>query len=830
MWDNNLSRGATLLASGSTLALHRVTTIISTMLKNYILIAWRNIKKNKIFSLINILGLSIGISACLLITQYVMHERSYDNFHNKKERIFRMQQDRFDKGTLSNQWAYGCSAIGQALKENFPEVEEYVRMRGGAEVLSYGDVFFKEEKAYYASEAFFKVFSYKLLKGDVEEVLKRPFTIVLSESTARKYFKDEDPMGKTLKMNGREDFEVTGVFADVPNNSHMQPEVLYSFATMVKFAGDEILTAWQWDGFYNYILLKEGTNPDVFEAKIPPLVEKLAGEDLQKYDAGMKFHLQRIYDIHLDSHYMGEFETNGSRSSTYFLGIIAVFVLLIAWINYINLSTAKSIERAKEVGLRKVMGSFRMQLVRQFLMESSLLNILSFLIALLIVFLALPYFNELAGRDIGFTLFQTWQFWLALMSVLIVGIVLSGFYPSMVLSGYEPVDVLKGKFSTSKRGLYLRKGLVVFQFIATVILLVGTYTVYEQIKFMREQDLGIDIGQTLVLQGPASTDSTYATKYDVFKNALSQYPEISFITASSCIPGQQPGWNAGGIRLISQGDEESKQYRVIGMDYDFIDAYGLDVATGRKFSRDYPNDKSSVLMNESAVRQLGFNPDDVLDKEIFFWGDTFRVVGVLKDYHQESLKKSFDPMIFRLIPDIRGYYSVKVKSSNMQQTVDRVKETWSAVFLANPFDYFFLDDHYNNQYKADQQFGKITALFSMLAVFIACLGLFGLSSLTAVQRTKEIGVRKVMGASIPNLLFLISYNFIVLVVVSILIAIPIAWMMMSQWLESFATRIPMSWWIFALPGLVVVFVALFTIGFHTIQAARANPSKSLRYE
>lgn len=800
------------------------------MLKSYILIAWRNIKKNKIFSLINILGLSIGISACLLITQYVMHEYSYDNFYDKKERIYRMQQDRFDKGTLSTQWAYGCSAIGQALKENFPEVEEYVRMRGGSAVLSYGDEFFKEERAYYASEAFFKVFSIPLLKGDAADVLKRPFTVTLSESIARKYFKDEDPIGKTLRMNGKDDFEVTGVYKDFPNNAHMKPDVLYSFETMVKFAGEEILTAWQWDGFYNYVLLKEGTDPVTFEAKIPALVDKLAGEDLKKYDAGMEFHLQRIYDIHLDSHYMGEFETNGSRSSTSFLGIIAIFVLLIAWINYINLSTAKSMERAKEVGLRKVMGSFRIQLIRQFLMESSLLNIFSFIIAIVIVFLSLPYFNELAGRNIGFALFESWQFWAVLTGVLAIGIVLSGFYPSMVLSGYEPAEVLKGRFSSSWRGLYLRKGLVVFQFIATVVLLVGTYTVYEQIKFMREQDLGIDINQTLVLRGPASTDSTYATKFDVFKNAVSQYPEITAITASSAIPGEQPGWNAGGIRLISQGDEESKQYRVIGMDYDFIDAYGLELATGRKFSRDYPNEWRNVLMNESAVSLLGFNSDDVLNKEIFFWGDTFRIVGVLKNYHQESLKKSFDPMIFRLIPQTRGYYSLKVSSSNMQQTVDRVKEKWSAVFIGNPFDYFFLDDHYNNQYKADQQFGKITALFSMLAVFIACLGLFGLSSLMAVQRTKEIGVRKVMGASIPNLLFLISYNFILLVLVSIVIATPIAWTVMNQWLESFATRIPMSWWIFALPGLIVVFIAMFTIGFHTIQAARANPSKSLRYE
>lgn len=801
------------------------------MLKNYLVIAWRNIRKNKVFSLINILGLSTGIAACLLITQYVMHELSYDNYHSKKDRIYRMQQDRYDKGVLSTQWAYGCSAIGQALKENFPEVQEYVRMRGGAEVLSYGDIFFKEEKAYFASEAFFKVFSIPLIKGDPETALTRPQTLVLSRSAARRYFKDEDPIGKTLKMNGQADFEVTGVFEDVPENSHMKPEVLYSFATVAKWWGDEVLTAWQWDGFWNYILLDEGVDPEAFEAKIPPLVEKLAGEDLKRFDAGMEFHLQRIDDIHLDSHYMGEFEVNGSRSSTYFLSVIAVFVLLIAWINYINLSTARSMERAKEVGLRKVMGSFRTQLVRQFLMESSLVNIFAFVVAFALVLIALPYFNELAGRQIGFTLLQSPKFWLVLGGVLAIGILLSGLYPAFVLSGYMPVEVLKGKFRTSWRGLYLRKGLVVFQFVATVVLLVGTFTVYRQITFMRQQDLGVNIDQTLILRGPASTDSTYTAKYEVFRNVLSQYPEITAVTASTSIPGEQPGWNAGGIRLISEGEEASKQYRIIATDYDFVDAYGLKLAAGRTFSREYPNEMGSVLMNESASKLMGFEKvEDALQKEIFFWGDTFRIVGVLKDYHQESLKKAHDQLIFRFNPEVRGYYSLKVASSNMTETVDKVREAWASVFMGNPFDYFFLDEHYNNQYKADQQFGKITALFSLLAIFIACLGLFGLSSLTAVQRTKEIGVRKVMGASVPGILLLVGRNFVVLVSAAILIATPVAWIVMNNWLEGFANRIPMSWWIFALPGAVVVLIAMFTISFHTIQAARANPAHSLRYE
>jgi putative ABC transport system permease protein len=394
-----------------------------------------------------------------------------------------------------------------------------------------------------------------------------------------------------------------------------------------------------------------------------------------------------------------------------------------------------------------------------------------------------------------------------------------------------PVEVLKGKFRNSWRGLYLRKGLVIFQFVATVVLLVGTFTVYRQITYMRQQDLGVNIDQTLVLRGPASVDSTYTMRYEAFRNAISQYPEITAVTASTSIPGEQPGWNAGGIRLISESEQSSKQYRVIATDYDFVDAFGLQIAAGRAFSRDYPNEEGSVLMNESATQLMGFkNIEDALQKDIFFWGDTFRIVGVLKDYHQESLKKAHDQLIFRFNPQVRGYYSLKVNSGNMQETVDRVKEAWSSVFPGNPFDYFFLDEHYNNQYQADQQFGRITALFSALAILIACLGLFGLSSLTAVQRTKEIGVRKVMGASVPGILVLVGRNFVALVAVAFLIATPIAWLVMDNWLQGFANRIALSWWIFALPGIVVTLIAMFTISYHTIHAARANPAHSLRYE
>lgn len=801
------------------------------MLKSYLILTYRNLRKSKAFSLINILGLSIGMAACILIASYVIHELSYDNFLDKKSLIYRVQLDRYDKGVLSTQWAAGCSAVGQALAENFPEVETYVRMRPAGGVYSRGDVFFNESKAYFASEDFFKVFTVQLLEGQDTAALNRPFTMAVSQSTAKKYFGDEDPVGKSLKANGGDDYEITAVFADFPENSQMKPDILVSFSTFVKYAGEQVLTAWQWDGFWNYVLLKPRTDAKALEAKLPAFVDKTVGDQLKQYDAGMTFHLIPITDVHLDSNYIMEFEANGNRMSVYFLIIIAVFIMVIAWINYVNLSTARSLERAKEVGLRKAMGSQRIQLVRQFLFESSVLNVIAFVVALALVLSFAPSFDELSGRQLGLTVFAQGNFWILFVLVFVIGSALAGLYPAFVLSGYQPVTVLKGKFSGSSRGLYLRKGLVVFQFMATAILLIGTFTVYRQITFMRNQELGAAINQTLVLRSPSSTDSTYKNKFDYFKNEVLREPGVLSVTASSSVPGERPGWNAGGIHLVTETSEQSKQYRVIAMDYDFVEAFGLETVAGRSFSHDYPNDQSSIMMNESAVNYLGFdNPEDVLDKDLFFWGDTFRIVGVIKDYHQESLKRAFEPLLFRCIPDIRGYYSVKVNTSNVHGLIGKVEEQWKTAFPGNPFDYFFLDEYYNNQYKADQQFGKVVGLFSVLAVLIACLGLFGLSSLMAVQRTKEIGVRKALGASTSGILVLMTRGYLVLVIISIVMAVPVAWLAMSTWLNEFAYHIDLSWWVFLLPAMGVTVIALGTIAYRTIQAAHTNPARSLRYE
>jgi putative ABC transport system permease protein len=802
------------------------------MFRNYLTSVVRYVSRNKAFTAINVLGLAIGMMACMLITQFVLHEFSYDDFHEKKGRIFRVQLDRYNKGERTTRWASGALGIGPDLKANFPEVEKMVQMRQSNALFSYGPVFFKEEGVYYASEEFFNIFTVPLIEGNKDAALKRPNTVVLSRSLAKKYFGNENPVGKTIRNNGTVEYEITGVFEDLPPNTHMKINALLSFETWKGFiTNKENLVSWQWDGFLTYVLLNENADAKEFESKLPAYVEKREGENLKQDNAGMVFNLQAINDIHLDSNFIGEFKPNGNRESVYFLSIVAVLILIIAWINYINLSTAKSIERAREVGVRKVMGGFRSQLIHQFLFESVLLNAIAVIIAIALVVLLTPTFSQLTGRELGYVLFQKNAFWLWMGALILGGALLSGIYPAFVLSGYKPVEVLKGRFKNSGQGVLFRKGMVVTQFIASVTLIVGTFTVYRQIDFMRNQALGVSLDQTLVLASPNVVDSTYQKKFQVFKNEIKQYPEVINVSASTSVPGGAPDWNAGGVRRLSQREDEANQYRIIMMDHDFIPLYGLQIAAGRSYSGDLPNEERNVLMNESACKLMGFAKiEDAIDDQINFWGDTFKIIGVVKNYHQESLKKAYDPLIFRYNSAPGGYYSIKFNTANVKESMARFEDHWKKLFPGNPFISFFLDDHYNKQYQADQQFGKVFGIFSTLAIFIACLGLFGLSSLTAIQRTKEIGVRKVMGASVTSILALISRDYLLLMGGAILIALPIAWWLMDSWLAAFAYHIDLSWWIFAIPSFLVIAVALLTVSIHTLRAARTNPSKSLRYE
>lgn len=803
------------------------------MIKNYFKTAIRNLTKHKVFSAINIFGLAIGIAACLLIFQYVRFERSYDNFHQNGDRIFRLQQSRYDEGKLSTEWAAGAAGVGLAVKQEIPEVEDFAKLNKTSGVISYGDKKFREEKMFFANDAFLSMFSYGVLKGKAKGSLTEINTAVITESTAKKYFGEEDPMGKVISRNKEEDYKITAVVADMPTNTHLKFEVLLSFPTYVKMTSPEAETKWDWDGFYTYVLLKEGAEVKKVETKIAQVVEKHTGSLFRERNTSVIYRLQPLKDIHLYSNYMMEAEVNGDGKAVNFLFIISIFIIVIAWINYINLSTARSLDRAKEVGVRKVMGSDRMQLMKQFLFESFVINLLAVVVALVLILISLPLFNSITGKDVRFSMLGDANFWTALVAIFIGGTFLSGLYPAFVLSSFKPIEVLKGKLSRTGHGAWLRQTLVIIQFAASVALMVGTYSIYKQLNFMKNQDLGVQIDQTLVLRGPNVTDSTYEEKLSAFKTELLRHPGIRQVAASSDVPGNKVGWNAGGIHVVGTDPNKTSQYRIFGVDDNFVEAYGLKVLNGRNFSHQFGTDSAAVLFNEAAIKLLGFNnPEDALNKRIEFWGDQFTIVGIVSNHHQESLREDYDAYIYRYIPAADNYYSLKVhpQSGSINDIIKSAETQWASFFPGNPFEYFFLDEHFAAQYKADEQFGKTFALFAVLAIIVACLGLFGLASFVTTQRTKEIGIRKISGASIPSILLLLTKDFIKPILVAFAIATPISYYLIVQWLQNYAFQTGITVWMFLLPALLILTIALITITTQTVRAASANPVKNLRTE
>ncbi|HET6993899.1 MAG TPA: ABC transporter permease [Chitinophagaceae bacterium] len=805
------------------------------MIKNYFKIAWRNIVRQKGYSAINIVGLAIGIAACVLILQYVSFELSYENFQANKDRIYRVRQDRYDNGKLSTQWVSGAYAVGNSFKDAIPEIEDYVKVLQRDKVVTeVNNQPVEIKKVFFASGSFFRIFTYPVISGNADKALTEPFTAAISESTARRLYGTANAVGKRLTLNRRRDYTITAVYKDVPNNTQLKPDILLSYETFKKIVGPDNNpdAAWLWDGCLTYLLLRKNVNPAAVEKKFIPVVDKFTGADMKKYNSAVVYSLQPLTDIHLYSHYMTEPEANGDGKTVYLLLGIAFFIAVIAWVNYINLATARAVNRAKEVGIRKTVGSQKRQLIIQFLSESALLNAFALILGLVIVSLAIPGFNKLSGQHLSLSLFSKTTFWLALAGLFIVGVFFSGLYPAFVLSSFRPIDVLKGKMTATTKGALLRKGLVVFQFTASLFLLIGTLTVYQQIQYMRKQSLGINIDQTLVVRAPiVVTDSTYIRSMNALKDELNGQTSVKGVAISGSIPGESVDWNAGGIKLVGTDENTQKQYRVIGMDYDYMKLYGIKLIAGRGFSKDYGTDENSVVFNKRGFEQLGLSkPEDAVGKKIDFWGQQYTIIGVSENFHQQSLRESFEPLIFRLIPDIRGYLSVRTPASKAAQTISQVRSSWDKFFPGNTFEYFFLDDHFDEQYKADQRFGQVFGLFTSLAILVACLGLFGLASFTTLQRTKEIGIRKVLGASVPRILKLLYQEFAILLLIAFVIAVPVAWFTLGDWLQGYAFRINIHWSYFAIPFVTILVIALLTVSFQSIRAAIANPVKSLRTE
>ena len=811
------------------------------MLTNYFKIAWRNLMKNKTFSLINIAGLSIGMAACLLILQYVSFELSYDQFNNNAKDVYRVYNDRYQNGKLIQHTTKTYSAISKSMHNDYPEVINYTRVIKNVAILSYNTKKIGGQSLLWVENSFLAMFSYPLLAGNSATALKEPNTTVISETLAKKIFGVNDHLesliGKVIIYRGRQPLEITGIFRDVPKNSHLQFDLLCSYISLSWITTDNEFT---YAGMQNYLQLKPGTNYQALEAKFSPFSKKYFQEN--KISGSVeKFYLQPLSKAHLYSDFEDEIGKTGSAVAVWGLLIIAMLVIVIAWINYIIMTSAKSLERAKEVGIRKVAGATRQQLIGQFLSESLIINVVALLIALFLVNLVQDGFNRLVQQQLSLSyLFEKglngYSIILSLIAFIVAGIFLSGFYPSFVLSSFKPMLVLKGKYTRSNKGILLRKVLVIGQFAVTITLVIGSFVVYRQLKFVNEQNLGMDISQMLIVKAPALTqwDTTFMRKESSFINEIMELPGVLGAAHSGSLPGDEL-WTNSDVKRTDAPVEAHFTVQHTGVGPGFMDLYQMNLVAGREFtSTDYNDDRNklhSIVLNEAAMKLLGFkSANDAVGKQINTAGRNYDVIGVVADFHQRSLHYPIEPTMFFPHFSMMDYFSVKVDPHDLSSKIAVIKKKYDSFFPGNLFDYYFLDEKFNEQYGNDKLFGKVFSIFSGFAILIASLGLFGLSLFATAQRIKEIGIRKVLGASVPNILMMLSKDFIKLVIIAFFIALPVAWFVMNNWLQNFAYRININLWIFVAAGFLALFLAVATISFQTIKTAVANPAKILRTE
>lgn len=807
------------------------------MLKNYFKIAVRNLWKNKGFTFINIAGLAIGLACFILIALYVVDELSYDRFYPNAERIYRINADiKFGGNELNIPET--SDMMGAALKKDYPEVEEFTRIynNNGSKLIKKGNEYINEMKVAHADSTFFDVFKLPAIEGNTKTALDDPNTAVISESAAKKYFGTTDAIGKTIETNDDSStiYKVTAVIKDMPQNSHFYFDFLFSMKN-VKYQWGQYTS----HNFHTYLLLKKGADYKSLEKKFPQYIDKYvvpfvrqfmqinSMEEFEKSGNKLVYSLIPLTKIHLYSNRSFEIKPGGNIQYIYIFSAIALFILLLGCINFMNLTTARSANRAREVGIRKVLGTQRKNLISQFLTESTLMVLLSLVIAVFIVYFILPFFNDVAGKSLSLQklfLPQVLPFLVALP--FIVGI-LAGSYPAFYLSFFKPIEVLKGKLSAAGRNSRLRSLLVVFQFTTAIILIIGTFIVYLQLHFIQNRKLGFNKDQVLIVDNAYALDKHIET----FKNEMLQQPGVVSGTISSFLPVTSSSRNDNSFSKDAvMNAKNGFDMQTWAVDYDYLKTMGIELKNGRNFSKEFGTDSSAVILNETAAQFLEY--DDPIGKTIYSSDSKpvpYKIIGVVKNFNFESLHKSIGPLALFLSKSM-GLVSFKVVAAQIPSILKTVESKWKSMALGMPFSYRFMDDSFTGMYKSEQQAGEIALIFSVLAIFIACLGLFGLATFIAEQRTKEIGVRKVLGASVPDLVSMLSKDFLKLVAIASLIAFPVAWWAMNKWLQDFAYRISIEWWVFLLAAFIALLIALITVSFQAIKAALANPVKSIRTE
>lgn len=789
------------------------------MFKNYIKVAFRNLWRNRGFSFINIAGLSIGLTASFLILLYVSFELSYDRFHSKADKIYRVVSD-LETPTGLLKESGPAWAVPYHLQKEFSEIESAVRT-WEISLLAHKNGERYNERGLAVDPDFFKVFDFKLLTGDREKVLVDPFSIVLSESMAKKYFGNQNPIGRPLDI---EDFgfigNVTGVMENMPGNTHIAADILVSITTFFTENYSPGMN-YNWEGYSPdaYVLLQPNVSSKVLESKFPDFLERNDGENMRNREVYVKLYLEPFKDVYLHS---DRYRTiSGNINNVYILSIVAIFILLIACINFINLTTARSMERAKEVGMRKVIGAKKMQLAFQFIGESTIVCVIAFFLTIILTSLILPFFNDMAGKTVADSVFSNLNYLVFIFSVAVLIGVLAGIYPAFVLSSFKPIKVLKGSFPGGLKGVRLRKGLVVAQFTISIALIIGTIIIYNQMDFMRNQDLGFSKEQTLILN----------SSNNELKDAIENLPGITSTSRVSSIPGGENDITYSKIVNV-EGKQQILAIDAYYVDFNAIPQFDLKLVEGRSFSRDFSTDSTeAMVINEKAVKLLGYlSAKDALGAQFEQGERKGKVIGVVQDFHFKSLKEDIKPLTMRIDLGRLGNLAVKLTSKNVSKTVASIEEKWQVLEPKEPFDYYFLDEYFDCQYRSEIRFGNLIFNFSLLAIFISCFGLLGLAAYSAIQRRREIGIRKVIGASVMGIVQLLSKDFLKLVGIAFLIASPLAWLAMNSWLTEFAYRIEIKWWVFALAGASAFVIALITVGFHAFKAAMVEPVKSLRTE
>ncbi|MFT5909794.1 MAG: putative ABC transport system permease protein [Paraglaciecola sp.] len=810
------------------------------MFKNHFKIAWRNLSRNRSHSLINLLGLAIGIACCLLILIWVSDELSFDKWNEKADRTYRVTAD-INFGGAHKQYSVTPAPLGETLVADFPEVETAVRFRNYGGALVKRDVQnFNEENVIHCDPTIFEVFSLNLISGDPKTALVPPNTVVISKKMASKYFPNNDPIGKKLTFDNDQEYAITGIMENMSKNSHFYYDFLVSLT-----GGQEATNGlWGSNNFHTYYVLNEGTNVAAFEAKVfphllkqylSPYIEQIMGKSYEELAAAsgafIKYNYQPLTDIHLKSDLVAELNPNGSIQYVWIFSAAALFILLIACVNFMNLSTARSSIRAKEIGVRKVLGSMRSNLVNQFLVESVLMTAIAFLIGITFAQFALPYYNNLADKQLTLP-FDSIPFWgIALLSMLGIGL-LAGSYPALYLSGFKPIKTLSGKFLEKGGNLSLRNGLVVFQFLIAVLLIIGTLVINRQMDFIQTKKMGFERDHLLIIDNV----NPLGEKGFILKKELLNNPKITKATMSGYLP--IPSYRSDSPVCKSQelNDENCIQTQMWNIDEDYLSTLGMELVAGRNFSPDMPTDSSAAIINETAALKLGF-ADPIGQK---FYGDNGNfepgvslpmktIIGVVKDFHFESLRQNIGAVTFYLNPH-PSKLVLKVNSEDLPTLIAEIERNWKGLAAGQPFSYRFMDESFDQVYRSENRISSLFSIFSGLSIFIACLGLFGLAAFATERRTKEIGIRKVLGASTAGLVALLSKDFLKLVIVSLLIATPLAWYMMNRWLQNFAYSTTINWWIFAVASLGAIAVAFLTVSFQSIKAASANPIESLKTE